>query len=812
MKRDQKSGFGWKSYRNQIVLGLIGMGAFTLFLAIYAQNLSNNLTAQAQHTAQAVNPVAKGSHALDAQVTASQQKMQAYLLTGKEQYYTAWNQIWEQEITRLQQSLEKANTRLEHPQINRLIPRIEAGMKAQKTLQRDIMQQVREQLKPNGIYENVSDPDHQSMIMAQEQAIAENVMPEMESLQGQLKELEQHAQLYAQQQQESYSQEISRIEWIGWSAFILCIIAGFGIGYLIVPRLLQDIKVIKQALQELGKGDIPERLRERPNETNLLVREINRLLINMQHIKAIAQKVGAGEFENDIEVFESQGAIGHSVAEMKKSLKAVAEEDKKRNWTNEGVAQFSELLRANNQDVQQLCDVIISEITKYLGASQGTLFLREESGEEQVMAARSCYAFDRRKRLELKLQLGEGMVGQAWRENDTLNLTDVPDEYVKIRSGLGGSHPRNIVIVPLRTNEEVLGVLELASFKPFEPHQIHFLEVIGENIAASVFTTLNNERTSSLLEESRQMTEEMRAQEEEMRQNMEELEATQEEMHRAQGELQEQQFHLNGLIDNTNDTIFAIDTDYRITVVNKVLKDKYHKMGIELERGTNILEILPEGLREKWQERYDRGLRGEQYTLIEESSGSDGQRFVETFHNPIRNQDHQVIGVSVIARDVTKMYRAQNEALKKQATLNALIDNTDDTYFAIDTDYRIMVANKTLRDRFKGSGIELKEGMNIFECLPEADHAKWKERYSRALGGEHFVLNEERKVREKTLYIEVHHNPIFDEKGEIVGASVMSRDITQYREALENRDKREAEISKLKKALGMEKSSSRSMN
>src|SRR5690606_6336518 len=159
-----------------------------------------------------------------------------------------------------------------------------------------------------------------------------------------------------------------------------------------------------------------------------------------------------------------------------------------------------------------------------------------EEGEEPTMTLNACYAWDKKKFLNHKIFKGEGLAGQAWQEGDIVYLTEVPQNYIRIASGLGDANPTSILIVPLKVNDQIFGVVEIASFNEFADFEKEFVQKIAETIASTISTVKINARTQRLLEESQQMTEQMRAQEEEMRQNMEELQATQEEMQRSQAE------------------------------------------------------------------------------------------------------------------------------------------------------------------------------------------------------------------------------------------------------------------------------------
>ncbi len=423
-----------------------------------------------------------------------------------------------------------------------------------------------------------------------EETIESEVLPRSSEL---ITLLNKYRDVIAQQKDNNDKVMASNFEQLTWMTFILgasLLVIGLILAFYLSQSITRPINYLRGIIDKVGKGELVpiDKKKVSNDEIGDMANSVANMASGFSDITTFAENIGNGKYETQFRPLSENDMLGNALIEMRDNLKKVSEEDKKRNWTTSGLAKFGEILRNFSDNFDKLSDEIISNLVKYVGANQGGLFIIETdaSSDEQYMELASCYAWDKKKFTEKKIYRGEGLAGQAWIEGDTIYLTEVPENYVAITSGLGESNPRSVLIVPLKVNEEIHGVLELAAFKEFQEYEIEFIERVSESIASTISSVKVNERTQKLLEESTMMTEQMRAQEEEMRQNMEELQATQEKIQRDQMDREAREKIV------LNDTVmFELNKSMTIKKINELSKSIFGYAPSELE-GKPLRELL----------------------------------------------------------------------------------------------------------------------------------------------------------------------------------------------------------------------------
>ncbi len=449
---------------------------------------------------------------------------------------------------------------------------------------------------------------------------------------------------------------------VGVAGMILLVIV---VSFL-ATTIANPIKRITGLLLEVSKGKIDKSLKisfrsqdEIAQMGAALAESIDGLIAKTEFAKCI----GSGELNADLTLLSDEDVLGHSLIEMQKNLlknrqeeEERKKEESKRNWVNEGLTKFGEILRANN-DLNQLGDELISNLVLYLNASVGGLFVKNEDNIPSSYDLVSAYAYDRKRYIQKSFEHGEGLVGTCAAEADTIYLKEIPQDYMNITSGLGVANPSTILLIPLLVEHEVLGVMEIASLNTFEDYEIEFVERLGENIALTLRTVTINQKTAELLAQSQEQHEQLAAQEEEMRQNIEELHATQEEALR-------KSFEMQGLIDALNASSYVMEYDLNGYIIS--INDSYlNILGLRRDEAIGLHHSENIVMSAEQQRNYDEfwgNLKMGKVQKITNTVNIKGRdlTFVETY-TPVQNENHEIYKVIKVAIDATSVAEAQRK-------------------------------------------------------------------------------------------------------------------------------------------------------
>ncbi|MBP8790588.1 MAG: PAS domain S-box protein [Breznakibacter sp.] len=414
---------------------------------------------------------------------------------------------------------------------------------------------------------------------------------------------------------------------------------------------------------------------------SLIIRKQNRSLQDegsrSQHILTFVDSLGEGRFNDELVIKNQNDHLGLSLKRLRDYMirnKQEEEqrriEEEQRTWVTNGLAQFAEILRRNNDNMEELSFNIIQYLVNYMKINQGGFFLLNSNNKGDKYFELSAFiAYDRKKFADKIIPYGEGLIGRCGLERETIYMTDIPDNYMNVTSGLGESNPRSLLIVPLKANDEIFGVIEMASFQPFHEYEIGFVEKIAESIALTISTVRTNIQTAKLLRETQIQAEKMSQQEEELRQNLEEMQATQEESERREVERK-------GILDaidhaaiscefETDGTLISVNHNFLKTFKYKPeeidgqnLKIFFFKDDVdELE---SILLTLQSGSNYRGRCRR-RTKTGEEIFLL-------------STYSPVIDNEGDILKIISLETDVTDQVRLEEEMKRSKEELGVLLE------------------------------------------------------------------------------------------------------------------------------------------
>lgn len=237
---------------------------------------------------------------------------------------------------------------------------------------------------------------------------------------------------------------------------------------------------------------------------------------------AAAATVRTDEFGQLAASFFRLAADLHHRTADERELRLRAEEQA---WINTQVSEMALLLQGSVQ-LRTASRVFIGRLATAVGGSYGAVYLKQ-GGQLNFAAG---YAFDDSAGQQESIPLGSGLVGQCALDGQMIVLQDLPEHYIKVRSGLGEAAPASLIIVPIKHEQEIVAVMELAALRPFSSKEMQLIERTGQNMGVLINTLADVARIEDLLSETQLQKDELEAQTEELTAQTQELEAQTEEL------------------------------------------------------------------------------------------------------------------------------------------------------------------------------------------------------------------------------------------------------------------------------------------
>lgn len=501
----------------------------------------------------------------------------------------------------------------------------------------------------------------------------------------------------------------------------------------------------------------------------------------------------------------------------------------------EGIAKFSDIIAKKRKDIEDLSTGLITELVAYVGANAGVIYISNDNDPENIILQTSgefCFDSDSEKRYEFAA--GEGYVGTCYQQIKTLEINNLADGYIVLRSGLGDVSLKHCVLIPIIHEKTCLGVIEIASLVSMEAYKITFLEKIAENFASVLAITKANERTKEMLEQNRIQSEELQAQEEELRQNLEEMQATQEDLRRqmenaakAQEAFQKEKVLIDTLLKNAHESIYFKDTQGRFIKASNSLAKNAHLNDADDLIGKSDKDLFgEESFRQSFEDELNIMKTGVPIVnKIEKGVNPDGNPyFVSTTKMPLRDHKNEIIGTFGISKDITEHVRMEEEVnirneelqaqeeelrqnleemqavqdnleeqlkrnesmqqnlIKEKALLDAILNNLPDFIYFKDLDSKFIRISKSMLPLFPVETLEEMIGKSDFDFhTPENAQKFYNDEMQIIQSGKGFVNQLVHEVLDNGVnqWVATTKLPLYDENGKCIGTFGTSKDVSE---------------------------------
>ncbi|RWX16981.1 response regulator [Rhizobium hidalgonense] len=248
------------------------------------------------------------------------------------------------------------------------------------------------------------------------------------------------------------------------------------------------------------------------------------LTTQVRAIAEVATAVTKGDLTRSIQV-DARGEVAElkdNINTMIDNLRLTTERNTEQDWLKTNLARFTNMLQGQ-RDLTLVGKMMLSELAPLVGAHQGVIYQVDADEEQPFLSLLSVYAQGVEAAHPLRLDFGQGLVGQCASDARRILVTDLPDNVVPISSGVFTTLPRSAIVLPVHFEGQVKAVIELASAGEFTELQLSFLDQLTTSIGIVLNSIEATMQTEGLLKQSQKLAAELQTQQRELQQTNEQL-------------------------------------------------------------------------------------------------------------------------------------------------------------------------------------------------------------------------------------------------------------------------------------------------
>jgi PAS domain S-box-containing protein len=442
--------------------------------------------------------------------------------------------------------------------------------------------------------------------------------------------------------------------------------------FVAVDYLIRPFKMLIAFAQKVATGDFECEQNNvkivREDEFGQLQKAFKGISESLKETAEVSNAIAAGDFSKSVKVKSDKDLLADSINKMSGFLKKKQKDDEirekdeeKQKWLNRGLSLISDVLKTNQDNTMHLADKLIKSLVEFLDLSLGGIYIKELSDDEKTMYRLIvAYAYSEQKFIEKKFYSGESLVGSCASEKRMVYMSNIPDAYIKILSGLGEAVPKSLILIPIIYNDEVFGVLELASLKAISEQEQDFLQQAADNIASTLSLTRISSQSADLLIKTQQQAKELELRDKQMLDTLKQLQNLQKETAAKEAEVRAK-------ISAMNNTLLVVEytTDGILLDANeKYLKTMNFTMS-EIQ-GINVSDLLNDQEKKELVNIIHTVKQGNFYESIVKRHTKHGkEKWLLATYTPVLDESGQTASILFFAADISRIV-AKEERLRTE--------------------------------------------------------------------------------------------------------------------------------------------------